>query len=139
MSLKRCVSKAKISYRIAVDEGIDKEHTHVPSMVLQPFIENAIWHGLMHKDGEGLINVSISEDDDILRCVIEDNGVGREKALEMQEKSMLKNKSLGLKITEQRLRLLNRRELKDLIRITDLKDSMSRALGTRVDINIPIA
>ena len=108
-------------------------------MVLQPFIENAIWHGLMHKDGEGLINVSISEDDDILRCVIEDNGVGREKALEMQEKSMLKNKSLGLKITEQRLRLLNRRELKDLIRITDLKDSMSRALGTRVDINIPIA
>lgn len=131
--------KGKISYRISVDDGVDQENTLVPSMVLQPFIENAIWHGLMHKDGEGLINISISEDNDMLRCIIEDNGVGREKALELQGKMMLKHQSMGLQITEERLQLLNSRELKELIRITDLKDPVNRALGTRVDISIPIA
>ena len=108
-------------------------------MVLQPFIENAIWHGLMHKDGEGLINITIKEEDDVLRCMIEDNGVGREKALELQAKTLLNHQSMGLQITEERLRLLNSRELQDLIRITDLKDNVNRALGTRVDIRIPLA
>lgn len=131
--------KGKISYRISVDEDIDKEHTLIPSMVLQPFIENAIWHGLMHKDGEGFINITIKEEDDLLRCVIEDNGVGREKALELQAKTLLNHQSMGLQITEERLRLLNSRELQDLIRITDLKDKINQALGTRVDITIPIA
>lgn len=131
--------KGKISYRISVDDDIDQENIQVPSMVLQPFIENAIWHGLMHKDGDGLINISISENNDLLRCVIEDNGVGREKALELQEKTVMKHQSMGLQITEERLRLLNSRELQDLISITDLKDSVNRALGTRVDISIPLA
>lgn len=131
--------KDKISYRISVDDFIEKEAIHVPSMVLQPFIENAIWHGLMHKQGEGLINITISEEDDLLRCVIEDNGVGREKALELQGKALLKHKSMGLKITEERLRLLSKKEMRQLIRITDLKDSVHRASGTRVDIRIPIA
>ena len=131
--------KGKISYRISVDDAIDKERTQIPSMVLQPFIENAIWHGLMHKDGEGLINITIKEEDDVLRCMIEDNGVGREKALELQAKTLLNHQSMGLQITEERLRLLNSRELQDLIRITDLKDNVNRALGTRVDIRIPLA
>lgn len=129
----------KISYRISIAETIDKTNTLVPSMVLQPFIENAIWHGLMHKEGEGLIDITIRENGDVLRCVIEDNGVGREKALELQEKTVLNHQSMGLQITEERLRLLNRKELRQLIRITDLKDSINRAAGTRVDINIPIA
>lgn len=131
--------KGKISYRISIDEGIDKANTLVPSMVLQPFIENAIWHGLMHKEGEGFISITIGESGDVLRCVIEDNGVGREKALELQEKTVLNRKSMGLQITEERLSLLNRKELRQLIRITDLKDPINRAAGTRVDINIPIA
>lgn len=131
--------KGKISYRISVDDNIDQENTQVPSMVLQPFIENAIWHGLMHKDGDGLINVTISEFNDTLRCVIEDNGVGREKALEMQGKTILKHQAMGLQITEERLRLLSKKEMQELINITDLKDSVNRAIGTRVDIIIPIA
>ncbi len=58
---------------------------------------------------------------------------------ELKEKTMIDHKSMGLKITEERLRLLNRKELRQLIKITDLKDSVNRAAGTRVDINIPIA
>jgi tetratricopeptide (TPR) repeat protein len=131
--------KDKINYSISVDTAVNKENIFLPSMVLQPFIENAIWHGLMHKDGKGLIRIEINENGDLLHCVIEDNGVGRKKALELQENSILEHKSMGLQITEDRLKLLSKSEMQKLIHITDLKDSVNHATGTRVDINIPIA
>ncbi len=130
--------KERLRYQLEVDDRIDQENTRLPSMVLQPFIENAIWHGLMPKKGNGLIKINIKEDKGVLKCVIEDNGVGREKAISLTKSKVLKKNSLGLKITEDRLKLLSRERLKELIRITDLKDSMNRALGTRVDVYIPI-
>ena len=132
--------KGKIGYNISVDESLEKENTFLPSMVLQPFVENAIWHGLMHKqaDEKGIINIQIREENDRLLCTIEDNGVGRERAQQLREKSVLKNKSMGMKITEERLRLLSQERLEQLIRVTDLKDALDHALGTRVEINIPL-
>ncbi|MGI9541840.1 MAG: tetratricopeptide repeat protein [Cyclobacteriaceae bacterium] len=131
----------EIKYQIKIKENIDPENTYMPSMVLQPFVENAIWHGLMPKKdaGDGLISITIKQDQDQLLCLIEDNGVGREKALELQQKSVWKSKSLGLKITEERLKLLSQELQKQLIRITDLKDTVGRALGTRVEVSIPNA
>ncbi len=131
--------KEEIRYQIVVDDTIDRETTCLPAMVLQPFVENAIWHGLMPKEGDGLIKITIQEDEDGLKCIIEDNGVGREKALALTEGNALKKRSLGLEITEERLKLLSKERLRELIRITDLKDSMNRALGTRVDVLIPIS
>jgi len=133
--------KEKINYEISIDNRIAKEDTYLPSMVLQPFIENAIWHGLMHKgdDEKGMIRILVTEKDETLLCTIEDNGVGREKAKELSEKSLLKSKSMGIKITEDRLRLLSNERLKELIHITDLKDVVNKALGTRVEISIPIS
>lgn len=129
----------KIRYKINLKNEIDPENIYLPSMVLQPFVENAIWHGLMPKKEEenGLITISIEQGQDQLMCLIEDNGVGREKALELQQKSVWKTKSLGLKITEERLKLLGKELQKQLIRITDLKDAVGHALGTRVEVNIP--
>ena len=134
--------KGKIDYKIKVDASIDPDDTYLPSMVLQPFVENAIWHGLMHKNGEsekGVIEVSIKEENNRLYCIIEDNGVGREKARELQQQSVLKKTSLGMKITEERLRLLSKEQVEQLVRITDLKDAFNHALGTRVEINIPVS
>ena len=133
--------KGKINYQIVLDESIEPEDTYLPSMVLQPFVENAIWHGLMHKETEdkGMITIAIREDEDRLLCTIEDNGVGREKAQILREKSVLKSKSMGMKITEERLRLLSKEQMEQLVRITDLKDAMDFARGTRVEINIPIS
>jgi LytS/YehU family sensor histidine kinase len=133
--------KGKISYKISVDATIEPESIHLPSMVLQPFVENAIWHGLMHKenDDKGMIAIVIREEEGRLLCTIEDNGVGREKAKVLREKSILKSKSMGIKITEERLRLLSKEQLKQWIRITDLKDSLDQVLGTRVDIMVPIS
>jgi tetratricopeptide (TPR) repeat protein len=132
--------KGRINYRIEVSETIDKENTNLPSMVLQPFVENAIWHGLMHKqsDLKGLINIAIGEEDDMLLCTIEDNGVGRDRAGSLEERSILKTKSMGVQITENRLKLLNGNRSTKLIHIIDLKDRHDNALGTRVDIRIPL-
>jgi tetratricopeptide (TPR) repeat protein len=134
--------KGKIDYRITVDESIDPDDTYLPSMILQPFVENAIWHGLLHKPVEsqqGIIEISVKEENNRLYCIIEDNGIGREKARELREQSVLKTKSLGMKITEERLRLLSKEQMAQLVCITDLKDAFNQALGTRVEINIPVS
>ena len=85
------------------------------------------------------MEISVKEKDNRLYCIIEDNGIGREKARELHQLSLLKNKSLGMKITEERLRLLSKEQVEQLIRITDLKDTFNHALGTRVEINIPVS
>lgn len=110
-------------------------------MVLQPFVENAIWHGLLHRKdiGIGKISISIEQQGEQLMCEIEDNGVGRQKSFELQQRSIYKTKSLGLKITEERLRLLSKELQKQLIHITDLTNQTGEALGTRVTVNIPIS
>lgn len=132
--------KGKMEYTIAVDPEIDQEATRLPSMVIQPFIENAIWHGLMHKEDKGLIKISIKQENDWLKCIIEDNGIGREKALELKEKKLVRHKSMGMKVTKERLRLVSKPEIAEkLITITDLKDKLDHALGTRIDILIPIS
>ena len=133
--------KGKINYNISVDKSIEPESTYLPSMVLQPFVENAIWHGLMHKEEneKGNISIVVREENDRLMCTIEDNGVGRERARQLGEQSVLKRKSMGMKITEDRLKLLNQDNAQPVIWITDLKDNLDHATGTRIEINIPIS
>lgn len=133
--------KGKIGYEISIDDKIEKENTYLPPMVLQPFVENAIWHGLMHKETneQGRIKIAVKEDNDVLLCTIEDNGVGRNRSDELKEKDDSKTKSIGIKITEERLRLLSKKRINDLIRIIDLKDTLNTATGTRVEISIPLS
>jgi tetratricopeptide (TPR) repeat protein len=130
----------KIQYQIDVAPGIDRSATYIPPMVLQPFVENAIWHGLMHKEKpeEGSIRLMISEKDDVLMCSIEDNGVGVERSKQLQEKSLLKTKSMGMSITEERLKLLAGGRLNEFVKVMDRCDSLNRVLGTQVQVSIPL-
>ena len=132
--------KKTVAFDVTVGENIDPESTYLPPMILQPFIENAIWHGLMPDQvkSNGHIRVVIQAEGNNLHCTIEDNGVGRDKAKELQSNSVWKTRSMGMKITEERLRLLNKEKLKELIQVTDLKE-MNMATGTRVDIHIPVS
>lgn len=130
--------QGKISYEIKVDPSIDTENIEIPSLVLQPFIENAIWHGLMHKSTPGIVQISIIEKEDVLVCSVEDNGVGREIALTRKEQLPEEHKSMGIKITEERLKLLNKHFSDNWVQIDDLKDQHNNARGTRVNITIPI-
>ena len=131
--------KGKIGYEILIDETIERGNVFLPPMVLQPFVENAIWHGLMHKETSGHIKIAVKEYKDSLLCTIEDNGVGRGHSEALKDKSENKTKSVGIKITEERLRLLNKKRLDEMVKIVDLKDALNEAVGTRVEISIPLA
>lgn len=131
--------KNKLDYHIEVEKSIDKESTYLPPMVLQPFVENAIWHGLMHKKNRGHLEIDIKETKDELQCTITDNGVGREKSLQLQTQNGYHKKSMGIKITADRLRLLTKEKIPRAIEIVDLKDKENRASGTQVNVSIPIS
>jgi len=126
-------------YKINCDDGVDALSIFIPPMLLQPFAENAIWHGLMQKDGNGELLIELHREENILHCTITDNGIGRKKATSLKSKSAEKNKSLGLQITKKRMALLNQ-DLNDqnFFEIHDLKDERGNATGTRVSLKIKI-
>jgi LytS/YehU family sensor histidine kinase len=141
LDLERARFGNKFSYSIDVSDEVEEDIVSVPPMLIQPFIENAIIHGLMHKtDGEGLITVSISENDrDSLVCRITDNGIGRKAAAEVEKNVGRKHKSVGMQLTRDRLRDLNSEANAKLsCVIDDLEDEAGHALGTRVTIVIPM-
>ena len=105
----------------------------VPPLLFQPFAENAIWHGLMHKDGNGHLDIELRVDKKMLTCTITDDGVGRSKAEELKKRSVEKSKSMGLQITTDRLTLLNKdSEQLAFFNIEDIINEEGKPAGTRV-------
>jgi ligand-binding sensor domain-containing protein len=129
------------TWTIQVDERIDKEDSFIPPMLLQPYVENAIWHGLLHKEtGTGKLTIKLSQlSDTILITQIEDNGIGRQQAKEMNSKETGNRKSYGMQISRDRLALLNQTTKESAtVAIEDLVNGNGLALGTRVTIRIPL-
>lgn len=125
----------KFDYSISIDPTIDKERTMIPPLVLQPYVENAIWHGLLNKGAAGTVSISIiNNKNNSLFCTVEDDGVGRERAAEMKSKTLGSNKSFGTEITRERIKLLNGDDRN--FRIVDLYDADQRPAGTRVEITL---
>jgi len=128
----------KFDYHIHIDPSIKTTSFEIPSLILQPFVENAIWHGLIYKEG-GIINISIKKLSNQLICIIEDNGVGRTKAELLKQQQSVKHHSMGMKVTEDRLRILNQLNLeRPSVNITDLFTETNEPCGTRVEIVIPV-
>ncbi len=128
-----------LEYTFHVSEKINKDGLHIPTMLIQPYIENAIKHGLLHKKEGRKLSVSfLSKDNNSIQCIIEDNGVGREKAKEIKAKRNVLHKSFATKATQSRLELLNyRKDNKIGVEIIDLIDKNQQAIGTKVILNIP--
>jgi sensor histidine kinase YesM len=129
--------KKGFDYSITTNNTIDAGAIFIPPLLLQPFCENAIWHGLMHKEAQGHLSISITEEDGVLLCSIKDDGVGREKASMYKSKTAEKEKSLGLKITTARLQLLNGdRRSGASYRIEDITDEAGNVCGTQVHLEM---
>jgi len=130
----------KFSYEIILDENLSADTLQVPPLIIQPYVENAIWHGLLHKESGGHLSIFVKKtNDNLLQCIIEDNGIGRIRANELKSKSATANKSLGMRLTEERLNMLNQyTSLNASIHIDDLKNDNDEARGTRVILTIPI-
>jgi ligand-binding sensor domain-containing protein len=126
-------------YNISVDDAIDPEEIIIPSFLLQPFVENALWHGLMHKKGDRNLTVSFRlESEDILLCSISDNGIGREHATHLKKKSVKAYKSMGIRIIRERMTLMKKQNSVFDLRIVDEKDPQGNAAGTTVIVRLPL-
>ena len=126
------------SYEIFVNENVSVATILIPPLIIQPYVENAIWHGLLHKQtGEGKLQINIWMKDETLQIKITDNGVGREKATALKSNKTLLHKSHGMKITSERLEVINNLyKVNASVEITDLKDDQNQANGTSVLITI---
>ena len=108
VSLEQMRFEDKFDVDFRIDETIDPDTVELPSLLLQPFIENAINHGLYHKKEKGLLSIGVqSEDNDHLQIIIEDDGIGRSRATEIKKQSLRKHKSRGTEIVLERLEALN--------------------------------
>ncbi|HEX7844485.1 MAG TPA: histidine kinase [Chitinophagaceae bacterium] len=128
-------------YEIKADESFDNDEVLVPSLMVQPFAENAIWHGLLHKEGKKELTISFTNNsDEYLTCIIEDNGIGRAKAASIRDNkiSSMVHESKGIHIIRERLDLLQQKTGKPAnVEIKDLVDENKEAAGTKVIITIP--
>jgi tetratricopeptide (TPR) repeat protein len=120
------------TYKIEIDPDLDPQTTLIPPLLLQPFVENSIWHGLSSKKSDGLIVIHVQKEGDMLLCTVTDNGVGREHSARIKSLQPVK-KSLGLAITKSRIDIINRlRNARGDIQLTDLSE------GTRVAVSLPL-
>jgi ligand-binding sensor domain-containing protein len=127
----------KFEWNIHVDAEVNIHNTLVPPMIFQPFVENAIWHGLLHKSEQGKLAIVISLKESVLHCEITDNGIGRAAAKELKSKSSLQNKSHGMTLTMKRIENFNKNaNVKEAIQIIDLYDENKQAIGTKVILNL---
>ncbi len=129
----------RFEYYFKIAEGLKLEKLKIPPLIIQPYVENAIWHGLMQKEDNGKVTISISIVDDSLNIVIEDDGIGREKAKELKSKTALKRQSMGMGITGDRLEIIEKiYHLSCTAEITDLKNKKGEAVGTRITLTLPL-
>jgi LytS/YehU family sensor histidine kinase len=136
LEIEQARFKHKFDYEIVVDEQVDIHHLQIPPLLLQPFVENAIWHGLLHKnDGTGKLSIRLDALPNGFRCIVEDNGIGRERAKEFRNQSVRKSKSFGVEISRERMALLSKHQFRDArLSFEDLTHADGAPAGTRVAI-----
>jgi two-component system, LytTR family, sensor kinase len=129
----------KFGFMMNVGEEIDLDGVEIPSMLIQPYVENAIKHGLMHKTEYGSLSIDISLNENVLICVVEDNGIGRKKSKEINKWREKEHKSIGMEVTNERLEILNVTYNRNFnVEVIDLFDEEGEGAGTRIAIYIPV-
>jgi len=140
LELEQMRFEDKFDYEVIIDSSVDTDYDIMPPLLTQPYVENSILHGLNPKPGKGKLTISFQSKNNFLVCTITDNGIGREAAAEIKRTMPIsKHKSLGMQITEDRLKILNEINNSQLsVDIFDLKDESGNAAGTKVELYIPI-
>ena len=139
MSIENIRMSNEIEFNIRIEDNLDTEAIKIPSLILQPFLENAIWHGLSSKEGAKIIELSIHQNNiDFVDITITDNGIGRKKALEIKDRKSLNRKSVGVSLSMNRLENYTRTlSNTHSLQFVDLeKDGVP--IGTKVELKIPL-
>jgi hypothetical protein len=126
-------------YKISVSPDLETSSLKIPPLLLQPYAENAIWHGLMQKSAIGTLDIEVSGEEDHVYIKICDDGIGRANSSKMHRPPDETHKSMGLQITAERIALLDRLTREDSgVKILDLVDSNGEPAGTEVTLKIPV-
>lgn len=129
----------KFGFMMNVDDDIDMDNIEIPSMLIQPYVENAIKHGLMHKTEYGTLSIHISSRENVLVCVVEDNGIGRAASKKINQWREKEHNSIGMEVTKERLEILNVTYNRNFnVEVIDLHNEDGDAIGTKVVLYIPI-
>lgn len=134
VDLEKIRFEQEFDFEIQLDNRLDSSAISIPPLILQPFVENSIWHGLMSKKEKGKIIINIEKKEDVLYLTIGDNGIGRKASKALQNKSNPSKKSHGVQITIDRIKALNRTLISHPVTFTD---SLEPETGTQVEIRIP--
>ena len=139
LELEKLRFEDKLLYHFSIDNNISIETTFIPSMIIQPFIENAIKHGLLHKKNDWLLNITFNKKDNQLVVCIDDNGIGRKRSEELN-KHKSKHQSFASNANQKRLAILNKGLPQSIaLEIVDKTDVHGNALGTSVIMQIPFS
>ncbi|HXO75729.1 MAG TPA: histidine kinase, partial [Puia sp.] len=140
LSLEKLRFKEKMDYSIEVDQEINDEVYIIPPMLIQPYVENSMRHGLRHKaEGKGFITIKFRKAGDRLYVTVEDNGIGRKKAGSFKTREHIEYQSKGMSLTADRIRMMNAKYNDSiLIDVIDLEDVTGKATGTRVIMEFPL-
>ncbi len=129
----------QFNYTIEVDEEIDLKSVFIPALIIQPFIENAIWHGIIPKGNEGKLSLFVKRNNNLVEIIVEDDGVGREVSMQNKSRSNITHQSKGVNLTQARIELDNLlRQQEAGIEVIDKKDSLGNSTGTKVVITLKI-
>lgn len=138
MNIENIRFSNEINFKVHLDPSLDPHTIKIPSLILQPFLENALWHGLSSKEGEKHIALSVTQENkDFIKISIKDNGVGREASEKIKKNKSLKRKSIGIAITKQRLANFSKDYQNSFqVEILDLYRT-DKAWSTEVVLHIP--
>lgn len=139
MEMEELRFKNKLRYSITIDKNVETDFVEIPPLLIQPYVENAIWHGIMQKVEGGTIEIHVSQENNTLIITVKDDGIGRAASEALKGERQLNHKSHGSRINESRIALLNESyETTASININDLYDSLGQPSGTLVTIVLPI-
>lgn len=140
LELEKLRFEDKLSYKIYVDHTIDTNGIEIPTMLIQPYVENALKHGLLHKKNKGNLSVNITKNSDKthLICTIIDDGVGRERAIAIKKKQFKPYKSFATKATQNRVELLNYNKANKITVVIENLNDNKIYTGTKVTLKIPV-
>ncbi|MCS3799401.1 two-component regulator propeller domain-containing protein [Niastella sp. OAS944] len=140
LELEKTRLEDSFAWQVHIDKTVNPADYYIPPMILQPFVENSVRHGLrFRRDKNGIVTISVHREGDYLICVLEDNGVGRKAAMQYKSISPINYQSKGLSLTADRIEMFNKEhEQKISMFIDDLVDDAQNALGTKVTLSFPV-
>ncbi|MCH9659464.1 MAG: histidine kinase [Bacteroidetes bacterium] len=140
LELEKLRFEDKLSYKVSKSKNLFLDEIFIPTMLVQPYVENSLKHGLLHKKENCVLTISFEHSSDFkhIICMVRDNGIGREKAKQLQQRRAKNHKSFATKANDDRLQMINQGKDKKIgVAITDLYDANDKAIGTEVTIRIP--